>query len=104
MLWHYRLGHPSFHYLKYLFPECHRTSFSSQLYKASSPFTIIHSDVWGPSLISTPSSKWWFVTFIDDHMRLTWVYLMREKSEVETIFKKNLQDGENLVSIKKFRF
>ena len=27
------------------------------------------------------------MTFIDDHMRLSWVYLMKEKSEVETIFK-----------------
>ena len=26
--------------------------------------------------------KKWFVTFIDDHRRLCWVYLMKEKSEV----------------------
>ena len=31
--------------------------------------------------------KKWFVTFINDHTRLTWVYLMKEKSKVETIFK-----------------
>ena len=27
------------------------------------------------------------MTFIDDHTRLCWVYLMREKSEVEGVFK-----------------
>ena len=27
------------------------------------------------------------MTFIDDHTRLCWVYLIREKSEVEKIFK-----------------
>ena len=47
----------------------------------------MHSDIWGPSRISTPSGKRWFVTFIDDHTRMTWVYLMTQKSEVEHIFK-----------------
>ncbi|CAN1845085.1 Retrovirus-related Pol polyprotein from transposon TNT 1-94, partial [Linum perenne] len=28
----------------------------------------------------------WFVTFIDDHSRHTWTYLMKEKSETKTIF------------------
>ena len=27
-----------------------------------------------------------FVSFIDDHTRITWIYLMREKSEVGQIF------------------
>jgi IS30 family transposase len=31
--------------------------------------------------------KRWFVTFIDNHTRLCWIYLMHEKSEVEKIFK-----------------
>ena len=29
----------------------------------------------------------WFITFIDDHTRIHWVYLRREKSEVKRIFK-----------------
>ena len=76
MLWHYRLGHPSFQYLKHLFPslfrnknpssfQCefcelakhHRTSFPLQPYRISKPFSLIHSDVWGPSRISTLSAK-----------------------------------------------
>ncbi|RVW94908.1 Retrovirus-related Pol polyprotein from transposon TNT 1-94 [Vitis vinifera] len=28
----------------------------------------------------------WFVTFVDDHTRVTWVFLMKEKSEVGHIF------------------
>ncbi|XP_059289454.1 uncharacterized protein LOC132042971 [Lycium ferocissimum] len=88
MLWHYRLGHPSFYYLRHLLPQLfrnknpslfqcefcemakhHRSFFPSQKYQASKPFTMIHSDVWGPSRISTMSGKRWFVTFIDDHTR-----------------------------------
>jgi len=106
MIWHLRLGHPSFSYLKYLFPvlfknvdcsffQCeschlsksHQTTYSSKPYRASKPFYLIHSDVWGPSKITTSSGKKWFVTFIDDHTRLCWVYLMNEKSEVENLFK-----------------
>ena len=28
----------------------------------------------------------WFVSFVDDHTRLTWIFLMKEKSEVGQIF------------------
>ena len=106
MLWHYRLGHPSFPYLKNLFPalfknkdpslfKCeicqlakhHRVSYPSQPYKNSKPFYVIHSDIWGPSRVQNLSGTRWFITFIDDHTRLCWVYLLKNKSDVEQTFK-----------------
>ncbi|TYK02021.1 Beta-galactosidase [Cucumis melo var. makuwa] len=100
MLWHFRLGHPNITYMKYLFPHLflkidvsslscdvcirakqHRVSFPSQPYKPTQPFTLIHSDVWGPSKVTTSSGKRWFVTYIDDHTRLIWVYLITDKFE-----------------------
>ncbi|KAL0556854.1 hypothetical protein IC582_005371 [Cucumis melo] len=63
----------------------HRVSFPSQPYKPTQPFTLIHSDIWGPSKVTTSLGKWWFVTFINDHTRLTWVYLITDKSEVSSI-------------------
>ena len=92
-------------YLKHLFPslfnknpksfECEicqlskqvRSHFPIQPYRASSPFSIIHSDIWGPSRIKNVTGTRWFVSFIDDHTRLTWVFLMKEKSETGQIFK-----------------
>lgn len=106
MLWHLRLGHPSFHYLKHLFPKLfynknlsllkceacefakhHRSQFPIQPYKPSKPFSIVHSDVWGPNRTSTLSLKKWFITFIDDHSRVCWVYLLKGKSDVCQVVK-----------------
>ena len=42
--------------------------------------------MWGPSKITTIFGKQWFVTFVDDHTRLCWVYLMKEKSEIGKLF------------------
>ncbi|XP_059590837.1 retrovirus-related Pol polyprotein from transposon RE1 isoform X2 [Vitis vinifera] len=102
---HYRLGHPSFVYLAKLFPRlfinknpasyhceiCQfakhtRTIYPQIPYKPSTVFSLIHSDVWGPSRIKNISGTRWFVTFVDDHTRVTWVFLMKEKSEVGHIF------------------
>ena len=74
-MWHRRLGHLFFSYLKHLFPslfsqidervlECetciqaksHRTSFPVTLNKSNTtPFSLIHSDVWGPAPYSDGS-------------------------------------------------
>ncbi|TYK02020.1 reverse transcriptase [Cucumis melo var. makuwa] len=64
----------------------HRVSFPSQPYKSTHPFTLVHSDVWGPSKITISFEKR-FVTFIDDHTCLTWVFLVSDKSEVTSVFR-----------------
>ncbi|KAM1198463.1 hypothetical protein ACFX2H_009809 [Malus domestica] len=89
-LWHRRLGHASFGYLRRLFPslflkndvssfkcgvcelaKSHHTSFPSSFTKTYVPFMIIHSDVWGPSRTATFGGAYWVVTFIDDCTRMT---------------------------------
>lgn len=47
---------------------------------------VIHSNIWGPSRVKNINGARWFVTFIDDHTRITWTCLMKEKSETATIF------------------
>lgn len=109
-LWHRRLGHPSFSYMKNLFPDLfstlresnfkretcilakqHRVSFPISLNKNDVPFSLIHSDVWGPSPITTVTGIRWFVTFIDDCTRMTWVDLLQHKDEVCDVFKSFMQ-------------
>ena len=47
---------------------------------------MIHNDIWGLSRTKNISRSRWFVTFIDDHTRLTWIFLMIDKFEVDQIF------------------
>ena len=49
-------------------------------------FSLIHSDVWGPSPTTTSSGFRWFIVFVDDCTRMTWLYLMKSKDEVFSIF------------------
>lgn len=103
---HKRLGHPSFSYLKKLFPglfkgcenynfscetciyaKSHRASYPSSMNKTSTPFEPVHSDVWGPSPINSKLGYRWYVLFIDDCTRMTWLYLLKTKEEVARVFK-----------------
>jgi hypothetical protein len=51
-----------------------------------SKFDIIHSDVHGALAIQLLSGKRHFVTFIDEFSRYTWIYFVRYKSDVKTVF------------------
>ena len=49
---------------------------------------VVHSDVWGPAQTATFVGCRYYVTFIDDFSRYTWIFLMRQKSKVFTHFQK----------------
>jgi hypothetical protein len=50
-------------------------------------FDIVYSDVWGLSKITSLSDSRWFITFIDCHSRMSWLYLLRSMDEVLECFK-----------------
>ena len=96
---HCHLGPPSLSLLKKLYPrfsslsslncescqysKVHRVHLSPKVNKrASTPFELIHSNVWGPCPIMSPTGFKYFVTFVDDISRVTWLYLMESRSEV----------------------
>ena len=104
-LWHKRLGHPSEKVLKYLphvsqfsrnlnkkacdvCPRAkqHRNSFSLSDNKASCLFELVHCDLWGP--YRTPSScrARYFLTIVDDYSRAVWIFLLKNKTEIEVMF------------------
>ncbi|KAJ9556713.1 hypothetical protein OSB04_011327, partial [Centaurea solstitialis] len=104
LLHHCRLGHPSFRVVKVLFSSlfskldvenlhcevCElakhkRIPFPVSNKRSTFPFYLIHTDIWGPSNVSNISGARWFVTFIDDCTRVTWVFLLKHKSDVSSV-------------------
>ena len=52
--------------------KSHRASFPLSMNKSNTiPFSLIHSDVWGPAPWSDELEIKWFVKFIDDCTRMT---------------------------------
>ena len=105
-LWllHCRLGHPSFATLHLLFPRLfcgqpvdrfvcdacsrakhHRTTYPLSLSRSTSPFYIIHTDIWGSAHLHSTSGARWLVIFVDDMTRFTWAYLLKYKSCLSTV-------------------
>ncbi|XBI71108.1 hypothetical protein VPH35_065416 [Triticum aestivum] len=112
LLHHRRLGHISFNTLGQLYPSLYnkickeslvcdacqygkltRSIYTSSDHRSMVPFQTIHSDVWGPSGVWSLYGYKSFVTFIDCCTRTTWVYVLRNKSDVFECFK----DFHNLI-------
>lgn len=49
------------------------------------PLKLIHSDVWGPSIELSINGSRYFVSFIGNLSRFTWIYLLAYKSDVPTV-------------------
>jgi hypothetical protein len=110
--WHKRLGHPNNNVLRGLLKsgvlgneklsslssvqfDCNSCKlgksktlpFPIHTSNATQIFDLIHSDVWGMSPVVSHANYKYFVTFIDDYSRFTWIYFLRSKSEVLSVFK-----------------
>ena len=106
-LWHSRLGHPSISRVKQLvskglfgsvsnksfdcmpcqFGKQTALPFNNSVSHALSSFDLIHSDVQGSSPISTPGGSRYFVIFVDDFSRYTWIYLFKNRYELYQIYR-----------------
>jgi hypothetical protein len=105
--WHNRLGHPerdivlriirdnnllcaSLNNASSICDPClcakaHQLPFPVSYSRATTPLELIHSDVWDPA-IKFFGRKKYYVSFIDDYSKFTWIYLLRRKSEVFQYF------------------
>ena len=50
--------------------------------RASTPFELVHYDVWGPCPVLSSIVFKYFVTFVDDFSRVTWLYPMKSLFEL----------------------
>lgn len=106
-IWYYRLGHPTLSIVKQVLNTCnlqaksssphffckacqmakiHRLPFNLSQNRATTPFNLVHSDVWGPSPLVSVNGARHFLLFIDDFSRFTWIYILKSKSETFQTF------------------
>lgn len=104
--WHHRLGHLSFRTLYslksklhsshlniqhiklcYICPlaKQHRLPFTSNNHLSTSPFDLIHCNIWGPYQTTSHTGHRYFLTLVDDRSQFTWVYFLKNKSDALTV-------------------
>ena len=66
--------------------KSHRLSYSHNERRSSHVLDLIHCDLWGPSPIKSNSSFLYYVIFIDDYSRFTWLYPLKFKYHFFDIF------------------
>ena len=49
-------------------------------------FDLIHSDVWGPSFVFSIGGSRYFVVFVDDYSRYSWIFHMKHCSELLQVY------------------
>lgn len=113
-LWHKRMGHLHHGALRILkkivtgvpklstkpddvYKGCVMGKYARSNNRAKSVLGLIQSDICGPMSTRALSGAKYFVTFIDDHSRKTWIYFLKTKDEVFDQFKEFKALVENLI-------
>ena len=121
-LWHQRLGHMSEKGMKLMAAKgklsnlkhvdvgvCEHCIFGKQKKVSFSKsgrtskvekLELVHTDVWGPAPVKSLGGSCYYVTFIDDSTRKVWVYFLKNKSDVFSVFKRWKTEVENQTGLK----
>lgn len=77
-----------------------KLSFSSSETITTSPLEVVHSDVWDPSPILSVCGFCYYVVFVDDYSKYTWMSPIHCKLNVYSVFLTFKLQAENLLSSK----
>ena len=70
-----------------IFGKQHKETFLvKKSYKARTPLEIMHSDICGPMQTTSIGGWKYFLTFVDDYSRKTWVYFLKHKYDAFSYF------------------
>ena len=72
-----------------------KTAFSSSDSRLEGVLELIHSDLCGPVSTSSLTGYEYYITFIDDFSRKTWIYFLRSKRSKEVLLR--FQEFKSLV-------
>ncbi|KAK9133032.1 hypothetical protein Scep_012560 [Stephania cephalantha] len=105
-LWHLRLGHPAKQTLHQILRNSLHVSCSDDEFCSvcplgkhhSLPFSTsnscckhlldkIHTDVWGPSPVTSSDGSNYYISFVNDCTRFTWIFPLKKNSDVFNVFK-----------------
>jgi hypothetical protein len=119
--WHARLGHPTLPVVRSILrlnnlscskepsessvcnacqlAKSHQLPYKLSIHRTTAPLELIHSDVWGPAPVSVGCYKY-YISFIDYFTKFTWLYLMKDRTEAQHIFRLFQAHVERLLNTK----
>ena len=125
VIWHARLGYASSFWVQHLASRGLLGSVSNKIFDYIScqlgkqptlpfntsesmsinVFDLIHSDVWGPSSVSSIGGSRYFVIFVDDYSHYSWIFHMKHHSELLQVYSNfaNMVETQIFKHIKNFR-
>jgi hypothetical protein len=118
--WHARFGHPSNQVVRSILRlnnlpcskesspticnacqlgKSHQLPYNNAIHRSTRPLELVFSDVWGPAPTSVGGYSY-YISFIDDYNKFTWLYLLRDRTEVQRIFLQFQAHVERLLDAK----
>ena len=95
ILWHYQLGHASHRKLQLALPWFSVVFWlwivSRRHHRAC--------DIWGPTRVPSVSGHRYYIIFIDDYSRASWVYLLKDRSHILDVIKNFFNEIINQFSV-----
>ncbi|KAK9741235.1 hypothetical protein RND81_03G091300 [Saponaria officinalis] len=65
--------------------KMHCLPFQRSISRAVRIFELIHVDLWGPFRTPSLTGAHYFLTVLDDHSRLTWTFLVQDKTQIANV-------------------